>query len=64
MMEYSKYNITSTPQMAMYVIKAQGKGSVHASLRGLYTDKGEAMKAIDAYEALKGGSKDGKAISD
>ncbi len=64
MMEYSKYKIVVAPNSAMYHIKAQGKGSVHNSLRGLYTDKGTAMRAIDHYEATKGRSKDGKAISD
>lgn len=63
MMEYYKYKIVVAPNSALYHIKAQGKGSVHNTLRGYYTDKGAAMKAIDHYEATKGAKKDGKAVS-
>lgn len=66
-MEYLKYNIDNHNQYAMKVIKIQGKGSVHASLRGLYTDTASAIKAIDFYEthiASKKGGTNGKTGSD
>lgn len=52
-MEYRGYNIESIGTFAMKEIKAIGRGSVHMSLRGNYTDFRTAMKAIDFYEDNK-----------
>jgi len=52
-MEYRGYDIKQHENYAMMEIKAIGRGSVHKSLRGMYTSAGEAVKAIDAFENLK-----------
>jgi hypothetical protein len=50
-----KYKIVNPPNVgSMVVIKPDGRGSVHVSLRGMYTSKTEAQRAIDSYEATKG----------
>lgn len=44
-----KYNILSSPNSPnMRCITTVGKGSIHKSLRGLYTSVKEAVKAIEA----------------
>lgn len=52
-MEYRGYSIENIGTFAMKEIKAIGRGSVHMSLRGNYTDSKTAMKAIDLYEDNK-----------
>jgi hypothetical protein len=50
-----KYKMITPPNMgSMVVIKPEGKGSVPRQLRGMYTSKTEAQRAIDMYEANKG----------
>ena len=51
-MEYRGYKIQRT-SMGMREVKAVGRGSVHKSLRGLFTSDGEAIKLIDYYEDSK-----------
>lgn len=48
-MEYEGYKIESDGTFGYQHIKPLGKGSVHMSLRGAYTCKVEASKAIDKY---------------
>ena len=45
--EYENYLIVTVGRLIG--IKAKGKGSVHKNLRGMYTSRGEASKAIDTY---------------
>lgn len=52
-MEYRGYSIENIGTFAMKEIKTIGRGSVHMSLRGNYTDSKTAMKAIDFYEDSK-----------
>lgn len=53
MSEYKGYKVESRTTDCMKVIKSDGKGSVHMSLRGMYTSTAEAHKAIDFYEKTK-----------
>ena len=47
-MEYKGYKLEYGVGM-MVEIKAIGKGSVVLALRGMYTSRGEAVKAIDTF---------------
>lgn len=49
MTEYRGYKIVTDPTL-MKKIEAVGRGSVHLSLRGLYTTERYAQKQIDIYE--------------
>lgn len=60
-MEYNGYKVVSDGTMGHYSIKPIGKGSVAASLRGLYTTRQFAMNAIDLQEDKKKGKVNGKA---
>lgn len=53
MIEYRGYNITSDGTYLMRKIEAIGRGSVHLSLRGLFTNEKSARKSIDFYEDNK-----------
>ena len=47
----SKYKLVNPPNVgSMIVLKPEGKGSVPLELRGMYTSKAEALKAVNAYE--------------
>lgn len=58
---YKNYKIVSEGGFGMKVIKANGKGSIHLDLRGLYTNAGTAKRAIDVFLAGKKVTKDGEA---
>ncbi len=60
-MEYKGYTIESDGTMGMFNIKPIGRGSVPAELRGAYTTRPFAMKAIDRKQAEK--ATNGKAKS-
>lgn len=47
-MEYRGYNIVTDSFFKK--IEPIGRGSVHMSLRGMFTSEGVAKKAIDSYE--------------
>jgi hypothetical protein len=50
----SKYKIVNPPNVGnLYEIKPDGKGSIPAALRGMYTSPVEAERAITKYEATK-----------
>ena len=47
----SKYKLVNPPNVgSMIVIKPEGKGSVPMELRGMYTTRTEAQRAVDTYE--------------
>lgn len=50
MTEYRGYNITRDKEYMAKRIEAIGRGSVHLSLRGMYTTEEAAKKAINRYE--------------
>jgi hypothetical protein len=51
-----KYKLQYIPgRGSMLEIKAEGRGSVPQSLRGMYTNKKEAEKAVESYENNKKG---------
>lgn len=53
-MDYHQYKIINDPNYpTMKRVVPLGKGSVHLSLRGMYTGQKEAMKAIDTHEAQR-----------
>jgi hypothetical protein len=60
MIEYNGYNIVPAYGFNLVTIKAIGQGTVPTPLRGFFTTKTEAMRAIDF---LKKGSRNGKAKS-
>lgn len=47
--EYKGYAIENHGTYSQKVIKPLGKGSVHLSLRGAYTNESFAKRAIDVY---------------
>lgn len=57
MNEYKGYKLVSDGKFGMIKIEAVGRGSVVKELRGEYTRRSEAMKAIDKLEALKNNGK-------
>lgn len=65
MVEYKGYNVTPTRGSAMLQVKAKGQGAVPDKLKGQYTSRNEAHKAIDQYLAslLKGKKRNGPAKS-
>ena len=63
-MEYRGY-VLAHERGGLIKIEPQGKGSVHKELRGLYTRRSEAMRAVDVFlEAKKGKPEDGGPVSD
>lgn len=58
--EYKEYMIVGDGTFGYKEIKPVGKGSVHLSLRGKYTNSQQAMKAIDFYVSNSKGDKGGK----
>ena len=60
-MTYKDYKIENN-SFSMKVIKPVGRGSVHKTLRGMYTSEREARKAIETFLANKGAN-DGEASS-
>lgn len=58
-MDYLQYKIISDPLFpTMKRVVPVGKGSVHMSLRGLFTGVREATKAIDNFENTRKESDD------
>ena len=53
MTEHRGYKIVTDNDYLMKKIEAIGRGSVHLSLRGLYTTEKYAKNAIDVYENRK-----------
>lgn len=51
--EYKGYAVVSDGTFGHKLIKPLGKGSVHLSLRGSYTNAGQAFRAIDVYLSQK-----------
>jgi len=50
----SKYKLVNPPNNgSMIVIKPDGKGSVPKELRGMYTSKTEAQRAIENHKNKK-----------
>lgn len=62
-MEYNGYKIVNDGVYGYCDIKPLSKGSVPSELRGTYTTKTFAQKAIDFYISNKKGGKNGKANS-
>lgn len=60
-MVYKGFKIVSDGTMGHYNVVADGRGSVHNTLKGLYTNQTFAMKAIDAHLSNKKGKTNGKA---
>jgi hypothetical protein len=60
-MEYRDYKIANDGTYGYKEIKSWGKGSVHLTLRGVYTSYKVAMAAIDFYEDNVRVAKGGKA---
>lgn len=58
--EYRGYLIVGDGTFGYKEIKPAGKGSVHLSLRGVYTTAAFAVKAIDQYEDTKKVTKGGE----
>lgn len=55
MLEYRGYHIeTDSSYPTMKKVEAIGRGSVHLSLRGLFTSLKIAKEAIDTHEDRKG----------
>lgn len=48
-MEYRGYKIVPVHNLMGYTINYDGKGSVHGSLQGMFTSRGDAQKFIDIY---------------
>jgi len=46
MIEFQGYRIQKADEMCNKMVKPVGKGSVPKKLRGLYTNEGEAKRAI------------------
>lgn len=65
LVEYKGYMVVPERQGSMLVIKMKGQGPVPDPLRGVFTSRGEAHKAIDSYldSLLKKGKSNGKAKS-
>lgn len=53
MEQYKGYTIRPCDSLIGYEIEYIGRGSLHLSLRGLFTDKSIARKSIDKYEKRK-----------
>jgi len=49
-MEYRGYNIVADETARMKKVEAIGRGSVHLSLRGLFTSEKMAKHAINIHE--------------
>lgn len=61
MLEHRGYHINTDPTYpTMKKVEAIGRGSVHLSLRGLFTSLKIAKDTIDAYEDKKEVVEDGK----
>ena len=60
-MEYNGFKIEGDGVFGYSHIKPIGKGSVPLPLRGTYTTKTFAQKAIDAYLSMKKGKVNDKA---
>lgn len=60
-MEYNGYKIVGDGVFGYSEIKPLGKGSVPLGLRGTYTTKSFAMKAIDFHVSNNKGKKNDKA---
>ncbi len=64
MSEYNGYSIRPLGTFPMVEIKALGQGFVPGPLKGLFTTRSEAMKAIDVFVRDKEkGPRDGKTKS-
>ena len=65
MMEYKGYNVVPARNAPMLQIKAKGQGMVPDPLKGHYTSRSQAHKAVDQYLAslLKGKKQNGKTKS-
>ena len=60
--EYKGYQIQPHGSFNLKVIKAIGKGSVHLTLRGMYTNSREAELAIDIFVEGQSNGKTKKSI--
>lgn len=58
MEEYKGYTIKFCSSLIGYEIEYIGRGSLHLSLRGIFTDKPTAKKFIDEYLKRKEGLDD------
>lgn len=65
MTEYKGYNVVPVRGFPMLQVKMKGQGPVPDSLKGKYTSRGEAHKAIDSHLAslLKGKRRNAKTKS-
>lgn len=52
-MMHGKFELVGDGTFGMYSIKQEGSGTVPTVLKGMFTNKLNAMKAIDIYESIK-----------